>query len=81
MQNPVLGIASYLFNSLLKPLVEMVTAQENKSYGQAQAAPVFQQQFIIGDVASKADVARAVRAGNQATIAAWNRRQAYGGAT
>lgn len=59
----------------------VVTAQENKSYGQAQAAPVFQQQFIIGDVASKADVARAVRAGNQATIAAWNRRQAYGGAT
>lgn len=58
----------------------VVTAQENKSYGQAQAMPVFQQQFIIGDVASKADVMRAVRAGNQATIAAWNRRQNYGGA-
>lgn len=58
----------------------VVTAQENKSYGQAQAVPVFQQQFIIGDVASKADVMRAVHAGNQATIAAWNRRQNYGGA-
>lgn len=58
----------------------VVTAQENKSYGQAQAMPVFQQQFIIGDVASKADVMRAVRAGNQATIAAWNRQRNYGGA-
>lgn len=58
----------------------VLTAPENKSYGQAQAVPVFQQQFIIGDVASKADVMRAVRAGNQATIAAWNRRRSYGGA-
>lgn len=58
----------------------VVTAAENKNYGKSQPTIVLHNNFTVGDVASMAQVQRAVAAGNQQTIAALRRSMSYGGA-
>ena len=58
----------------------VVTAAENKNYGKSQPTIVLNNNFTVGDVASMAQVQRAVTAGNQKTIAALRRSMSYGGA-
>ena len=58
----------------------VVTAAENKNYCKSQPTIVLNNNFTVGDVASMAQVQRAVTAGNQKTIAALRRSMSYGGA-